>query len=378
MIASRESTHPRPGGGRRHRLFWSAAFIAVIAILTGDATASAKVPASFFGINAVQPALKDYNGMAGRLNAGSVRIELSWPAIQRKKDGPYDWAKMDTRFRAAVEAGLKPQPVIFGTPTYLTHAPAQYVAPPTDGKKTLARWQQFAHAAAKRYGPAGQFWHANPALNDRFAPQNWILWNEENARAYWYPKVSPSAYAKLLRATRSAFDSVDKSLGITTGGMFGYPSNGRSMDAKPFLRKVYSSKGAKKAIDGVSLHPYGATVGAVRKQVKDAHNVIRKAHDARAKIIIGEIGWASGGKPKNYFLIKDEQGQKRLLQQSFRMLLAKHRQWNIAAAYWFTYKDQGGKDPVCNWCGKAGLLDKHGNLKPAGKAYQAIARKNTR
>ncbi len=117
-----------------------------------------------------------------------------------------------------------------------------------------------------------------------------------------------------MRATRTAFDTVDKSLKITTGGMFGFPQNRHSMDAKPFLKKVYAKKGAKHAIDGVSLHPYGSKVSAVRDQISDAHKVMLKAHDRKAKIVIGEIGWASGGKPKNYFLIKNKNGQKRLLQ----------------------------------------------------------------
>ncbi len=188
--------------------------------------------------------------------------------------------------------------------------------------------------------------------------------------------MNPKQYAKLLRATRTAFDTVDKSVKITTGGMYGFPGNRHSMYAKPFLKKVYAQKGAKHVIDGVPLHPYGAKVSAVRKQISDAHKVMLKAHDRKAKIVIGEIGWASGGKPKSYFLIKNKSGQKRLLQQSFRMLLNKRKKWNITSAYWFTYQDDGG-DPVCNWCPKAGLLDKHGNFKPAGKAYKHLAMKST-
>jgi hypothetical protein len=163
---------------------------------------------------------------------------------------------------------------------------------------------------------------------------------------------------------------------MTVGGMFGYPENKHSISARGFLRDLYRTKGAKNLIDAVSLHPYGGKIGEVSKQVAGARRVMDQAGDRKAKIIIGEVGWASGGEPKSYFLIKNKKGQDRLLKEAYKLFLKRRKAWGITAAYWFTYRDYGGHE-VCNWCPKAGLLSKKGKFKPAGETYRALVRKNT-
>ncbi len=363
---------PPPKRNRARRL--SVALIAALSLLAfGASSAAAAVPSTFFGITAVRPSTADYKGMANKIGAGSFRVEIGWPSVQPSKGHAFVFGGLDGRFKEAASHGMRPVPVLFGTPKWVSKSDA--ITPPVKNKSQQKKWQAFVRAAAKRYGPGGDFWTDNPGLDGNLAPKNWIIWNEQNARAYWNPAANPKKYAKLLRITRSAFDDVDPGLLITVGGMFGYPENSNSIPAKKFLRELYRAKGAKHLIDAVSLHPYGGNVGAVKQQVANARHVMDKAGDRRAKLIIGEIGWASGGSPKDYFLIKNKIGQEKLLKQSYKMLLKKRKEWGITSAYWFTYRDYGG-EKVCNWCPKAGLLDKKGKLKPAGEAYRRLVRAN--
>ncbi len=374
MIVKTLSTN-KPSPRKLSRTLLPALAVALCAALIGAAAASAAVPRTFFGISAVRPSPNDYSGMASRVGAGSVRIEIGWPSVQASKHAAFNWNGIDQRFRRAAAFGLRPLPIVFGTPSFIDHDP-DHVTAPVHGKAERKQWQNFVRAAAQRYGPGGEFWRQSPALDSRLAPKNWLVWNEQNARAYWYPKASPKQYARLLRVSRKAFDDVDPDILITTGGMFGYPENKHSMKAKKFLKRLYRQRGAKAAIDAVSIHPYAGNIKAVKKQVKDARFVMNQAGDHRAKLLIGEIGWASGGHPKNYFLIKNKKIQKRLLQKSYKLLLHKRKRWGIVGAYWFTYRDSKD-DPVCNWCPKAGLLNKHGKFKPAGHAYKRLVAKKT-
>ena len=371
-IDNQTSPCKSPNRSRARRLP-ALAVVALLLLTIGVSSAAAAVPRTFFGISVVRPNASDFKGIANKVNAGSVRIEIAWPSVQGKKNAPFFWDNIDKRFRQAATYGLRPQPVLFGTPEFISHTPG-LITPPVRNDKQLKHWQSFVRAAAKRYGPGGSFWDESPALNGGLAPKNWIVWNEQNARAYWNPKASPKKYAKLLAASRKGFDAADPGILMTVGGMFGYPENKNSIAAKEFLKKLYRVKGAGKLIDAVSLHPYAGKIGAVKEQVSDARKVMDHSGDRNAKIIIGEIGWASGGSPKDYFLIKNKKGQDKLLKQSYNLFLHKRKAWGITSVYWFTYRDYGGNE-VCNWCPQAGLLTKKGKFKPAGESYKKLVAK---
>jgi hypothetical protein len=251
------------------------------------------------------------------------------------------------------------------------------VKPPIESKNDRKRWQAFVRAAVGRYGPGGSFWKDHPHLDATLAPGDWIMWNEMNARNFWWPKVDPGEYAALLRISRKALDEVNPAISITTGGMFGSPSHENSMKATKFLKQLYRLNGIAPIIDSVSVHPYASGIGGVKSQIKDLRKVIKRAGDGGAGLLVGEIGWASGGTPKSYFLIKDKKAQKRLLKQSYRLFLKKRGSWNLRGAFWFSLNDYSGEE-VCHWCPKAGLFSKKGKLKPSGKAYRSLVKKNAR
>ncbi len=348
--------------------------LTLLAVAALPSAASAKVPKDFFGMSAVQPSTRDFKGMVG-LGAGTYRIELGWPGIQTKRNGPFNFAPSDARIRAAASAGLQIVPILFGTPTFLS-GDAGHIYGPTRNKTHRKEWQDFVRATMDRYRRGGEFWRRNDDLDRRLGPRKMILWNEQNARSFWWPKADPKAYGALLRKTRAALDKVDKRLKIVTGGMFGYPNDGDSINAKEFLKRLYEQKDARKVIDGVSVHPYAGGLTGVKKQVRNARKVMNRNGDRGAEIVIGETGWASGGNRRSN-QVKSKKGQKRQLKKAYGFYLNKRREWKISSAYWFTYKDYKTTS-FCLWCAKAGLVDKRGETKPSGKAYKRLVRKKTR
>jgi hypothetical protein len=348
--------------------------LAALLALTAFAAPASAVPRSFFGVSAVQPTPADFNRM-GDLGIGTVRVEIAWGSVQPKRSSGFNWNAVDQRMRRAATFGVRPQPIVFGSPDYISGGDYGRVVAPVDKKSHRKAWKRFVTAAAQRYGPGGTFWLTSPTLDSKLAPGNWIIWNEQNARNFWHPKASPKEYATLLRLSREALDAAGPGLKITTGGMYGYPKKSTSTPARKFLQKLYKQRGAKKAIDAVSLHPYSSGIGGVKEQVKDARKVIKRA-DRNAGIVIGEIGWASGGQPKNNFLIKSKSRQRALLERAYRLFLDNRRSWNIRSVYWFTFRDNNEAE-VCIWCPKAGLLSQKGKLKPSGKAYRGLIARNT-
>lgn len=346
--------------------------------LVATAPARADVPRTFFSLSTVRPVPGDFARIA-QVGAGTVRVEIGWPSVQSSKGAAFDWRETDKRFRQAATFGLAPQPVIFGAPGFVT-GDDEHVRGPVKTVSERRRWKRFAAAAMARYGPNGEFW-VNSALDQSLAPRNWIVWNEQNARAFWHPKASPAGYATLLEITREAFDSVDPSTKMTIGGMYGYPIHPKAMGAKKFLNKLYKRKGTKKLIDGVSVHPYAGKLRGVKKQVKMLRRVMNKRGDRRASLYIGETGWASSGRETGAFnfLIKSKKGQARLLKKSYKFFLNKRVKWRIRGVSWFTWRDYGndGGHEVCGWCPKAGLLNQRNQVKPAGEAFASLVARKT-
>ena len=372
------STNASPCARSRLPRLALALLATLLAALAIASAAQAAAPRTFFALSAVRPVPADFARM-GQIGAGAYRVEIAWPSVQPQR-GKFNWNDVDKRFRQAATFGLAPQPIIFGAPEWVT-GDGEHVRGPVKEAHQRRQWKRFAAAVVRRYGPGGGFWTTS-ALEQNLAPRNWIIWNEQNARAFWHPKASPRQYSKLLEITREAFDSVNPALRMTVGGMYGYPIHEKAMGAKVFLKKLYEVNGTRELIDGVSVHPYAGQINGVKKQTRQVRRVMNRAGDRRASLYVGETGWASAGRDTGSFnfLIKNKKGQARLLKRAYRFFLNKRERWRIRGVSWFTWRDFGGDGghEVCGWCPKAGLLNRRSKPKPAGKAFASLIEKHAR
>lgn len=359
---------PTPPGRRRKEetIAWkpvrrcAAGALAVAACAAAIAPAPATaVPPRFFGVFAESPATGEFDAMAA---AGfrTYRVPVNWGRIQPTRDGDYDFSRLDEQMSALAQAGMRPLPVVYGTP-FFVHAPTEEpgqrveVHPPV-ARADLVEWRRFNAALARRYGPGGEL-DRDPDLPGYRPVREWIIWNEQNATFNWMPRPRPVRYARVVRFAQAGITRVNRRAEIVLGGMFGYPLASRSIDASRYLKRLYAIRGFKRRFDAVNVHPYAARATLAIDQVREARRVMNRAGDRRTPIVVGEIGWPSHGGIGH-------SGQAKRLGNFLRRALDRRRRWRIDAVLIYVWRDV---DTVasCLWCPTAGLVAADGTPKPA-------------
>ena len=315
--------------------------LTVVAMLALTARADAAKPV--FGIvpqDGALPDVSDLNMMpAGGI--GGMRTMLSWGSVEQSP-GEYDWGGTDAIIHETTSRGIAPLVFIFGTPEWAAKMDGRNcdggacsVYPPRT-PATRAAFRAFAAAAAKRYGPGGDFWSVPvntstnpedtgnglcdllpicpptpppppPPLDPPLPGQPpcgctkpspitvWQIWNEQNSSKYFAPKVDVRGYAALLKSAAAGIRSVDPQAEIMLGGMWG-PNSAREvvMPAKAYLEKLYKL-GADDDFDSIAIHPYANNATGSVAQLATARKVAVAAGDRKAGMWVTEIGWAARG-----------------------------------------------------------------------------------
>jgi len=345
--------------------------VASPAASSGDAgaTASARTPAGFFGIDPQTPLTeKDVLYMrAGGI--GSIRIPFYWGAIQPSARGGYEWGATDEIVELAARGGLRVLPFLYGTPHWLSGKPTSL--PIGSGRQRRA-WSAFVKAAVQRYGPGGEFWteeaptggvgteyETAPAPAERplaMPIRAWQVWNEANFFYFAYP-VSPSRYARLLKLTTPAIEAVDPGAEVILSGLFGNPDAGgrRGMDATKFLAALYRSPGIKSTFDAAALHPYAFHVEDLEALTAETRTVMLEHHDAGAGLYVTEMGWGSQNDPNVVAFEQGIHGQARELRGAYRYLVRNRGRLNLEGVYWYSWKDTRAYTE-CHFCDSVGLF----------------------
>jgi hypothetical protein len=268
-------------------------------------------------------------------------------------------------------------PFLYATPRWLA---SKSTSLPIDSGRARRAWAAFVGAAVARYGPGGTFWdeHAPAVAKDdqvvsRPIPiRTWQVWNEANFFYFAYP-VSPSRYARLLKATHSAIKAADPGAEVILSGLFGSPDERgkKGMPAAQFLDALYRVPGIKANFDAIALHPYAFHVDDFEALTEGLREVALENHDARAGLYITELGWGSQNDPNVVAFEQGIRGQARELRGAYRFLIANRGRLNLKGSYWFSWKDVPG---VCNFCDSVGLFrgGKGFKPKPAWRSFVAL------
>jgi hypothetical protein len=113
------------------------------------------------------------------------------------------------------------------------------------------------------------------------------IWNEPDNATFWFPAPNPAAYATLYGAARSAILAKQTGAHVLVGGL-----------TRPawFLQAMLASDpGLASAIDGVAIHPYGATPDGVLANVRVARLAMRSDGLGGVPLYITEFGWTTHG-----------------------------------------------------------------------------------
>ncbi|MGN6586407.1 MAG: hypothetical protein ACTHKT_02905 [Solirubrobacterales bacterium] len=339
-----------------------AALAVVVLAATAASPASAAPrpqpqPHGFFGL-ALQPPLAaaDLKRMQGVVE--TLRIPVYWFECE-PVPGVYDFSALDAQIAAAADHGLRVQPFVYGTPSWLTSDPAR----PPLGSRAIVAWGKFLRALVRRYGNGGEFWrgrtHQEPI-------RLWQVWNEPNFVVFWQPRPNPTAYARLLHVSARAIRGADPGARIALAGVA--PVNA-GMKTWIFLRRLFRRPGVRHDFDYVALHPYSTDVFELEYQVRKVRHVMAMAGVGRLPLLVTEVGVASWGDYPSAF-VEGPDGQAHFLEAAFQRLLEMRRRWRIAGIDWYTWRDQRQVDLTCSFCQGAGLVGLDGKPKPAWWAYR--------
>jgi hypothetical protein len=334
----------------------------------------------FFGV-APQAPLDDTDW--DRMRDGGVeivRVPLNWNNVQSAAGdcepapavNACQWTEFDRIVGAAAIRGIRIVPTLGGRPEFASDSNSHKFVrehPPTEGEP-LEAWRDFVNAAAGRYGRDGTFWKKFGlyAGEEAVVPiEEWQVWNEPNAAAYWPPEPDPVEYATLVRETSSAIRDADAKAEIVLAGMFGTAT----IDSTDFLSELYAVDGIEESFDSIAIHPYSPSVHGIEVQAEWARDVAAEAGDEEVGLWATELGWGSG--EDGHELEVGEEMQAELLEESFQLFLDNREEWNVEGVTWFTWRDVD-ESSVCRFCRNAGLFDADQHPKPAWAAFESFTK----
>jgi hypothetical protein len=342
-----------------------AAFALVAIALVLFPPSAQAVPKTFYGIDPQADFDSPDYPMLQSAGVGSVRFLVPWAAMQPTPSPP-NWSSMDSVVGNLADRGITTFPFIFGTPGWVA---SNVTEAPVHSDAQRQAWRDFLTQLVQRYGPGGSFWAGYPGIDRPFT--TYQIWNEQNGPQFFQPTPSVPEYATLLEDAASAIRGVDPNAKILLGGMAATPNHAGGIDIWDFLKRLYKKRGAKAAFDGVGVHPYARDLAQFKDVFQRVRRVMKRNHDGKTHTYATELGWSSATQAEVGRLGKGLSGQKKLLRKSFELLLDHRRDWKVAVADWFTWRDTNVE--ICKWCKTAGLLFQDGSPKPAFFAYKKLA-----
>jgi polysaccharide biosynthesis protein PslG len=333
------------------------------------ATSAAAVPRELFGISQGQPFNNQDFRKLESTGVRTLRFAINWYQVQPNRGSPF-WGGVDRLVGRLAARGIQPVPFIFGSPDWVAKQPKR---PPLGSARKVRAWRQFVAQAVQRYGRGGDYWtDLYPTQHPGEQPKPitaYQIWNEPNLPKFFPREKMTRKYAKLVRIANGAINRVDPRAKVVLAGLTGF--------AKPrgwaFLHKLYRVKGFKRRFDAAALHPYAATIGQFRTEIKRMRRAMKRHHDGRTALWLTEVGWGSDRFTRRFPLNKGLQGQKRMLRRSFKLVLRKRRAWRVQRLFWFHWRDPAGGDGgYCSFCPSAGLIRHNQNPKPAYRAFNSF------
>lgn len=191
----------------------------------------------------------------------------------------YDWAFDDLVAASLATAGLSWLPVIDYSAPWARSVPGQDHSAPD-----AAEYAAYAAQVAARYGTGGSFWQDHPQL-PAHPVQTYEIWNEPDNPVFWYPHPDAAAYADLYLRTRAAIDAVQPDARVIVGGLT-HPAT--------FLPGLLAVAPAlRNELDGVAIHPYGASPQAILDKVKAARAALGSLGLGAVPLYVTEVGWTT-------------------------------------------------------------------------------------
>lgn len=351
--------------------------LAIAAAVTTAALvpAAAKAAGHFYGTT-IQGAIGGGDARLMReAGARTVRFHLNWHQIQRTPGrcqaraqvGVCDWRDLDGFIGYISSFGLEGFPYPLNVPAFVDPDPN---TPPIRSRRDRRAWTGFLEALVKRYGPGGEFWRTQFAMQfPREKPRpihHWEIWNEPSDGSYWRPKPDPREYGRLLEISGRAIHDTDPRANVLFGGLSGTPDpRNDGIRAPEYYPGVFGREGIGRHVDSIAVHPYGPTLHNLRTQMRWLLNAMSEAGLGDRDVWVTELGWSSSEIPGTGL---GPRGQAAQLTRSFELLERRRHKWNVAGVHWYAWQDLEGPG-LCVFCPEAGLVTFDRQPKPSYYAF---------
>jgi hypothetical protein len=333
------------------------------------AAPAAAAPHELFGLSKGQPLVqRDYKKMRAT-GVHTFRFAINWPSVQPNSSA-HNFPDQIVGDLAA--RGIRPLPFIYGSPHWVASKPNR---PPLGSPRKERAWRNFVASIVNRYGPGGAYWRGRYHITHPGAkPKPFTavqIWNEPTLPKFFPRKRTAQQYGKLVKIADQGAAGANPKVKIVLAGLTGY--------AKPrawtFLNKLYRVNGIKHHFDATALHPYAASIGQFKGELRRFRGVMKNHHDKHTALWLTEVGWGSTHRSRRWPLNKGLRGQKRMLKKSFSLVLHKRQAWHIQRLFWFDWRDPAkGAGGYCSFCASAGLLRHNHKPKPAYHAFRRFMR----
>lgn len=298
--------------------------------------------------------------------AGTLRQSFDWARIERDP-GHYEFGEYDAVVTDAARAGIRILPVLTNPPSFRSARPRKHARHGLYPPKHFADMGRFAAALARRYGPGGELWKADPGL-PTLPIRSWQIWNEPNLTIYWETGPSPRRYVKLLRTVGKAIKKVDRKAEILTAGM---PQSNLGIPFERFVAGIYKA-GGKSAFDTLAVHPYARGAHGVVLAARLARRLMNSHGDRRGRMWITEFGWATSG-PRSVFRVS-RKGQAKRIRAALLGLARRRSSLRLRGVVYHKWRDTRHPPKHGDFFGNhTGLLKASGRRKPGYFAFRRAA-----
>jgi hypothetical protein len=357
--------------------------IALTAALLGVAAPAAdaaqrKVPRGFHGVmwdRAAEgaPAAEREQQWALMAQSGveSVRTVFSWARAQPAQDTQPDLSHTDELVTLATRHNIRLLPVVIDTPDWAAEQPGQG-APP----ENVGAYRAFLRSLVLRYGPSGSFWGEHPEL-PRKPLRDWQIWNEPHLGFYWNTDgrsrhAWAREYARLLKASKSAIESVDRGATIVLSALADFAWHHLDRLNRYRIRRHF---------DVAALNFFTSRPKNVMKGVRYFRRALARGKEKRKPIWITETTWPAAqdrvGLPSAAWQrdwYTTDEGMASRLGGLYRLAARNRRKFRLGRVYWYTWASAYADGDLFDYAGlnlySGGVFEP----RPALAAFAASAR----
>lgn len=230
--------------------------------------------------------------LAKDANAGLVRVDVGWAALEGGKKGEwnaYHLGRLDRAVAKADALDLKLLLTFWTTPCWASSAPAS-VKQDCRGNWSSRGVQLYAPNRSEDYADALGF------LVGRYGTRvaGWEVWNEPNSEDFWRSPGPVTDYVDLVKAAYRSAKAADPRVPIAAGAL---------MHADfAWTEKLYA-RGIKGHFDAFSIHPYSEDRSPLRSfseyknvsfvdGIPAVRDVMTRYGDERP-LWLTELGWST-------------------------------------------------------------------------------------